>query len=256
MRRALAVLVLVGVPALVAAGGRIATTTAQAPPRLIFASDRAPDYNAEVYSLDLGGGARSDLSRDELADTVVAVHGRQVLFESDRSGLALYDRPRPIVRDLLQIRCLGHPPGVVRHPQRPGRPAIQRRRPGAVGIGCGSTHMATPSDQPIRARSEPAASITARTSSIRVSSVGAPSTRSDMPVPRLSKIIRWAKLPSRSNSPRMAGTCHAISTAMRHSRRTPHRTDPRRSFGRAMLTSPPRTYRVCAAPTNLVSHVT
>ncbi len=39
------------------------------------------------------------------------------------------------------------------------------------------------------ARREPAASITARTSSIRVSSVGAPPTRSDMPVPRLSNRI-------------------------------------------------------------------
>jgi Tol biopolymer transport system component len=90
VRRGFAVLVLVGLPALVAAGGRIPTTTAQGPPRLIFASDRAPDYNPEVYSLDLGTGARRDLSRDEFSDTVVAVHGRQVIFQSDRSGLALY----------------------------------------------------------------------------------------------------------------------------------------------------------------------
>jgi hypothetical protein len=36
------------------------------------------------------------------------------------------------------------------------------------------------------ARCDPAASITARMSSLRSSSVGAPATRSDMPVPRLS----------------------------------------------------------------------
>jgi Tol biopolymer transport system component len=64
--------------------------TAQGPPRLIFASDRAPDYNPEVYAMDLAGGARRNLSRDELSDTVVALHGREVVFESDRSGLALY----------------------------------------------------------------------------------------------------------------------------------------------------------------------
>src|SRR6516162_10911972 len=40
------------------------------------------------------------------------------------------------------------------------------------------------------ARSEPAASITARTSSIRSSSVATPATRSDRPVPRLSNRIR------------------------------------------------------------------
>lgn len=45
-----------------------------------------------------------------------------------------------------------------------------------------------PSETPISTgRSEPASSITARTSSIRASSVGTSLTRSETPVPRLSK---------------------------------------------------------------------
>ena len=74
-------------------------------------------------------------------------------------------------------------------------------------------HIGPPSDCPIKAaHSEPAASITARTSSMRVSRLGTPLTRSDMPVPRLSKRI------SRQNEARlrkyaaMAGTVHASST--------------------------------------------
>src|SRR5438105_8839153 len=44
------------------------------------------------------------------------------------------------------------------------------------------------------------ASMTARTSSMRVSSVGAPLTRSDIPVPRLSKRIRRQNEESRSRN--------------------------------------------------------
>jgi hypothetical protein len=56
-----------------------------------------------------------------------------------------------------------------------------------------------PSERPRRAaRSEPAASITARTSSIRVSRLAMPATRSDAPVPRLSKTISRANDAMRS----------------------------------------------------------
>lgn len=88
MRSWLAIGVLIG--SLAVAVGSLADTRAQGPAALIFASDRAPDRNPEVYSLDLARGARLDLSRDDLSDTVVAVQGRQVAFESDRRGLALY----------------------------------------------------------------------------------------------------------------------------------------------------------------------
>ena len=88
MRSWLAIGVLIG--SLAAAVGSLADTRAQSPAALIFASDRAPDRNPEVYSLDLARGARLDLSRNDLSDTVVAVQGRQVAFESDRRGLALY----------------------------------------------------------------------------------------------------------------------------------------------------------------------
>jgi Tol biopolymer transport system component len=53
---------------------------------LVFASDRAPDYGSEVYSLDLAGGARRDVSRNENGDSVVALRGRHVAFLSDRGG--------------------------------------------------------------------------------------------------------------------------------------------------------------------------
>ena len=54
--------------------------------------------------------------------------------------------------------------------------------------------MAQPSEKPaMAARVEPTASITARTSSIRSSSEGAPVMRSDRPWPRLSKAMTWAK---------------------------------------------------------------
>ena len=64
----------------------------------------------------------------------------------------------------------------------------------------------------IAARSDPAASITARTSSMRVSSVGDLLTRSDRPVPRLSKRIRRENeaIPSRRWA--KSGCSHRSST--------------------------------------------
>jgi len=51
-----------------------------------------------------------------------------------------------------------------------------------------------PSEKPTTAaRRDPAASITARTSSMRVSRSGIPVTRSERPVPRLSKMISRQK---------------------------------------------------------------
>ena len=65
-------------------------SAAQGPPRLIFSSDRGVDYNPEVYTLDVGGGVRRDISRSDGYDQVVALRGEQVVFASDRSGVALY----------------------------------------------------------------------------------------------------------------------------------------------------------------------
>ena len=57
-------------------------------------------------------------------------------------------------------------------------------------VAANSRAIGAPSTTPkIAARWEPTASMTARRSSIRASSVGAPETRSDIPVPRLSKRI-------------------------------------------------------------------
>ena len=70
-----------------------------------------------------------------------------------------------------------------------------------------------PSDCPIKAAlSEPAASITARTSSIRVSRLGTPLTRSDIPVPRLSKRISRQNEEMRRKYAAMTGTVQASST--------------------------------------------
>ena len=70
-----------------------------------------------------------------------------------------------------------------------------------------------PSETPIKAaRSEPAASMTARTSSMRVSNVGMPLTRSDMPVPRLSKRMSRQNDESRRLKAAIPGTSQASST--------------------------------------------
>ena len=49
-----------------------------------FSSDRGVDYNPEVYSLDVAGGVRRDISRSDGFDQVVALRGEQVVFPSDR----------------------------------------------------------------------------------------------------------------------------------------------------------------------------
>jgi hypothetical protein len=73
-------------------------------------------------------------------------------------------------------------------------------------------HIVAPSDMPSSAaRSEPAASITARTSSIRSSSVGAPATGSERPTPRRSKTSTLAKEPSRRRKRDIAGLSHIRS---------------------------------------------
>ncbi len=64
-------------------------------------------------------------------------------------------------------------------------------------VAAKSRLMGAPSATPnTAARREPTASMTARRSSIRASSVGAPATRSDMPVPRLSNRRSREKVPS------------------------------------------------------------
>ena len=72
--------------------------------------------------------------------------------------------------------------------------------------------IGTPSETPTSAaRSDPAASITARTSSIRSSSVGAVATGSDSPAPRRSNWMTRANEPSDWSS-RAAGSCSQISS--------------------------------------------
>ena len=72
--------------------------------------------------------------------------------------------------------------------------------------------MNAPSAQPItEAREDPAASITAMMSSMCCSTAGTPGTRSDIPVPRLSKVITRQNLPSRSRKAANSGSSHITS---------------------------------------------
>ena len=61
------------------------------------------------------------------------------------------------------------------------------------------------------ARSEPTASITATTSSICSSSVGAPEIRSDRPAPRLSKVINLENEVNRLSMRAAMGHSHMCS---------------------------------------------
>jgi hypothetical protein len=63
--------------------------------------------------------------------------------------------------------------------------------------------------------SEPAASITARTSSICSSSVAGPQQRSDMPEPRRSKRIRRPRAAMRSKYRATVGCSHSTSMAVK-----------------------------------------
>ena len=75
-----------------------------------------------------------------------------------------------------------------------------------------STLIGAPSDTPKKAaRSDPAASITARTSSTRCSSVGTDFTGSDSPVPRLSKRISRANEAILSKKRANSGDSHWTS---------------------------------------------
>ena len=72
--------------------------------------------------------------------------------------------------------------------------------------------MNAPSAQPATdAREDPAASITAMMSAMCCSTAGTPGTRSDIPVPRLSKTITRRNVPSRSMNAANSGSSHITS---------------------------------------------
>jgi hypothetical protein len=100
-----------------------------------------------------------------------------------------------------------------------------------------------PSENPSRtARSDPAASITARTSSIRAASGGGSSigTGSDSPVPRLSNRISLLIEASRRRNPARRGSCQDISRLDTQPGTNTRSTGPSPSTCQAMLTSPVR----------------
>lgn len=80
-------------------------------------------------------------------------------------------------------------------------------------VAAKSMHMGPPSEMPRSAAcSLPAASMTARMSSIRSSKVGQPQPRSERPVPRLSKKINRENDARRPSSPAKNGKSHDAST--------------------------------------------
>jgi hypothetical protein len=80
-------------------------------------------------------------------------------------------------------------------------------------VAANRTAIGPPSSVPqIAARSDPAAFITARTSSIWSSSVGAPNRGSESPEPRLSKVIRRANWVSRATTRWSDGSDQRYST--------------------------------------------
>ena len=114
--------------------------------------------------------------------------------------------------------------------------------------------IAPPSEKPmIAARFDPAASITARTSSIRVSRSGRPETRSDSPVPRLSKssnrqkeamaLKKSAGVPSQATSRFDSGQPLTKTTS----------NGPLPIMAYAMLVSPLFAYRTSGGCTAVVS---
>src|SRR6059058_6446285 len=103
-------------------------------------------------------------------------------------------------------------------------------------------HIGPPSDQPyMAARSEPAASITARTSPIR-SSIVCSATRSESPCPRLSKTITLAKAVSLFRRCSWLGTSHSNSTCERVPGISTISRGPWHKMRYAMETSPLRAY--------------
>ncbi len=79
-------------------------------------------------------------------------------------------------------------------------------------VAASKTASGPPSEMPkMKARSIPAASITARVSSTLSSIVGTAVERSDTPVPRLSNNTNVLKAANRSNTRRYSGASQAIS---------------------------------------------
>ena len=99
------------------------------------------------------------------------------------------------------------------------------------------------------ARSTPASSITARMSSMRVSSVGTSRSRSDRPMPRLSNIRTRAKEARPSTCLTNSGWSHTEARSDRLPRITTRSIGPDPNDWYAMLTSPLRAYRTSGIST-------
>lgn len=115
---------------------------------------------------------------------------------------------------------------------------VRRREQRAHGAGFGMPNST--------ARRLPAASITARTSSMRCSSDGSRSTgtRSDRPVPPLSKWITRQNDPSRCSASAMPGCSHSSSTFVTQPCTNTRSRGPDPKVSYAMLQPPLSAYRM------------
>ena len=116
--------------------------------------------------------------------------------------------------------------------------------------------MLPPSECPSSAaRSDPTASITARTSSMRSSSVGNPSvgTGSDRPVPRLSNRISRENEARRSRNLASPGSSHISSMLETHPGTYTRSNGPSPTTWYAMLRSPLRAYLVSERSTSPIA---
>src|SRR3954451_10016598 len=198
-------------------GSRSVTSRLYAYPRVAFAMhNKGRDSNGgeDGAHIDLAVHAHQrDHGRGTCTDPLVAGPGlfdarigrfarRQIWQASPRTPVLL-----DVAEKLLQLLLR----------QDPGREmtvgAVKDKRLRPLGISAAnSTLIAPPSEMPNRAaRSLPAASITARTSSIPSSSVATAPTLSERPVPRLSNRISRLKELRREKKRARAGLSQAIS---------------------------------------------
>ena len=119
--------------------------------------------------------------------------------------------------------------------------------------------VAPPSDQASStARRDPTVSITEPMSSIRSASDGVSRrrSRSDMPIPRLSKVITRVNADNLRRKRASSGSCHANSTWEIKPGTTTRSTGPVPKAWYAMFRSPLRAYRVVGTDSPMRASVT
>ena len=183
-----------------------------------------------------GGGARAGAPAEDRSP----YHSQKSSSSTWLGAMIGEVRPSPQSRSIVSrepLALLGRRrPRIVVGAEPLRERADENKRARTLGIRRGEDETSAASECPSSAaRSEPTASRTARTSSIRCSSVGSLSfgTRSESPVPRLSKRIRRENEPAARGSRRIrllpaSGRCSRPSPGRRRGRTVRHRPPDRR----------------------------